>query len=852
MLSLDEHEQVSMRRLKPLLNRYFNSYADKVAPKLFKNSSNIPAKYKTKSGEKVAISYPTHIINAVLCGTAFYIYDRIVINKRDPDPTAVKLLMSSLTLHDVNKYMKNKYGIEINGNTKELIEKYFQSDDFDIKDFLSIDEFNVLFDEIIYLIQKTELWDKGQRDTIVFRSRYAELEDYARIGDIIASMSLEKRPERAIYDRFHSRDLHFVEIPQIPRQMLRRMLYKSLKTFIEENNGVPFLLSQKGIFYLSAHRIDLQTDKIKKIFLEKLGGNLDIQVDKLDFQSFQVESLSKLPATFEEKSQAMVEKVQDYFESGRFLGGTIKVTLPFDDDLKKLSVYIVYLVYQDGLERLIDRISESSLADKEKGEIIKNIENLKEMRKEITKELDPRDSNKHINTQVSKAYASHRFLKNITDYQKTLSKISVVLEYLIKEDLNKVSTEFIDKLIKSCTSDYMGENRAKFSTPSSKGDICFLCGQKSDMEYNEGVKGHFLQARGFSKRAEFGSEKKQICDICDIEKRLLEKVVLNSKYQGRNIRLADDMLFAYFYFDRIWPNISYFSEEFANTPFNVEAKRSGDTIIEFRLGDFSELVHIKPLPIKGKDNAAKQSSRVGATLHIFKILDKTGCKAVISKPYSLIRLYPDLFVNEAPSALELSLKVNKITDWEELEKMETFLDLIRRNDPIKGYYTVGDYNFLKLIHFLKRNAKDPNQPFWVKNNKDDVNKIFGDDIMKLKEIAKRGENLYLRYPKSTYKRTVIPRIAVDSILASMQQGLDEGQMKEIVCGQIYNKVQREKIAPKNGIEKNVGEFYDALVQYLKENNLYNIQKLSAWEKYLIDAYEFSFLTLKGRGDDINE
>src|SRR5208283_584375 len=235
-------EDHSLNQRIIILKLILSEYCSKVILKLYKNSAEVSAKKRN------IVSYPTHIINAVFSGATIYGYEHLKIESEESQ-FHLKLLISVLTLHDIGKYLENKYGIS-GGNSKANILKYFENDEFGITDFFP--EIKRLLsdkdtsDEIVWLIQNTELHDVSQTDTLNFRSKFGKLADYARLGDKIASITDDQLFLQKIFNSLRSggaRDyIHVVNIPESPQFFLQREVLKALLTFYKENDAIPFLL----------------------------------------------------------------------------------------------------------------------------------------------------------------------------------------------------------------------------------------------------------------------------------------------------------------------------------------------------------------------------------------------------------------------------------------------------------------------------------------------------------------------------------------------------------------------------------------------------------------------------------
>ena len=115
---------------------------------------------------------------------------------------------------------------------------------------------------------------------------------------------------------------------------------------------------------------------------------------------------------------------------------------------------------------------------------------------------------------------------------------------------------------------------------------------------------------------------------------------------------------------------------------------------------------IIPYRYSGKEESAKQSSRVNVTKQILSFISGYGCKATLTSPYTLLRMYNELFVNENPTRLEMSLNIAVVRDFDTLSKIDEFLDVVYTLDMKKGYYQVGRYDFFSLIYYLKLKTYD--------------------------------------------------------------------------------------------------------------------------------------------------
>ncbi len=812
-------------------------YCDKVVPNLFKKSAGVSAKIEN------VVSYPTHIINAVFTGAALYAYEHANSITKDYSRD-LKLLISIITLHDIGKYLLGKYSKE-GGNSKENIQTYFESDDFNIKNFFP--EINEMIgneetlNEIVWLVQNTELNDENRMETFGHKTEFGKLADYSRLGDKVASLTREESYVSKIFDTLKYHNVHVVYIPKFPQFFIRQKLLKAVKKYYDERETIPFLLFEDGLFYVSNEIIIPELDKIREYLLAEIkdsmrlvendeesenanlpfaesirsenknNGNreneppiplLDIRID---FQSIDDSSIIHFPLPKGDKKKILVDAI--IRKIPKAMKGVV-ISLPPNKEIQRKITTIIYYLYKcSDLTPLPDSI-------KEKIKLFKNDDT--------------------IGSQKYKIYIAKEIMENYEGYG--IDEIyNFCDEFLDLQFENQNNTSLFDKIIKTISVDFQHTLETS-ENPLGKHDMCFLCGSKANVKYQAG-RNYFLQARGFSKRGAIFEMQKKICSLCLIERSLIESTIAEKGYN-----FVGDYLFAIFYFDRIFANISYFSKELSNVPLEPASP------IEyaehyFRLGDFNGMHFIIPYRYSGKEESAKQSSRVNVTKQILSFISGYGCKATLTSPYTLLRMYNELFVNENPTRLEMSLNIAVVRDFDTLSKIDEFLDVVYTLDRKKGYYQVGRYDFFSLIHYLKLKTYDLKR---VAKEKylNAVNNCFWEESMKIKDLAKKGKDFYGNVWGSSYKRTVLMRTALDALLIGLQQQFSEEELKTFVSAQIYKLAMREKFAKKREAENYVVDFVDSLIQYLKEKKWLSVHELSSVEKYLVDAYEFEIISLR--------
>jgi hypothetical protein len=843
------------------LKLILNSYCETVVPNLFKNSANIPAKKEN------IVSYPTHIINAVFTSASIYAYEHLN-SKSKNSIRDLKLLMSIITLHDIGKYLEEKRGI-MGGNTKENIRKYFKQDDFKIKDFFpELEEMikdGEMLEEIVWLIQNTELRDEARIETLGHKTEFGKLADYSRLGDKVASLTKSELYASKIFDALKYHDVHVVQIPKFPQFLIRRESLKVLRRYYEEKGVIPFLLFEDGFFYIAENAIETDPEKIKKYLLENVKklmgltvvnndntlkseqvGDLETNMIKeeegksqndkelsllslrIDVQSIDDSSILNFPLSQKDKKKIILTQIIENIPKA-MKGFTIILPLIPDDDKKTREIQekistIVYYIYNNADIKLILKKKPGKKELQKRDHILNDA-----MREKIKSFRDEYGSQKY------KLFMAKELFENYMNYN--IDEVYSMCDKFLGDRLDaKENVAIFDRIVKNISVDF----RLLFEmdgTPKDKGDMCFLCGSKAEQEYRAGKK-YFLQAREFSKRGEVLGMQKKICPLCLIEKNLIE-----SLFKRSGCSLFGDNLFAIFYFDKIFANVAYFSREISNAPLEPQVSIREGT--QFRLGDFDGLYYIVPYNYSRKEESARQSARVNITKQILDFIYGYGCKAILTYPYTLLRTYNELFVNENPIRLEMALSIATIGDFGEITRRKQFLDMTHNLDGRKGYYEVQSYALLPLIHYIK--LKSNGSKNWIKESYVNVVKTcFGGEIMRIEEIAKKGKELYSTGRvewESSYKRTVLMRTALDYILMGLQQRLPEEELETFVSGGLYKLAMREEYAKKKDADRYVKEFVECLIHYLKEYNWFSVPALSSIEKYLADSYEFALISL---------
>jgi CRISPR-associated protein Csc3 len=114
-----------------------------------------------------------------------------------------------------------------------------------------------------------------------------------------------------------------------------------------------------------------------------------------------------------------------------------------------------------------------------------------------------------------------------------------------------------------------------------------------------------------------------------------------------------------------------------------------------------------------------------------------------------------------------------------------------------------------------------------------------DALMDMKTIAERGIDLFGQQYDSKYKKTKVFREALHAFLSGKNQQMNDERLVEYVESQVYAAADREDYAGHATTEQ-AEAFTEAIRDYLIENDLYDLKKLSDWEDALVNSYYYAY------------
>jgi len=826
---LDEEEDIYTT-----IQKYLGDYVSTVVEPLFKESAELDAKYAR------ALSYPVHIITAVFTGAILYIYDRTSTGQVHLKTHDIKLLCTALTLHDVNKYWNEIIDSDYGGNYRKLIQDYFKTDPFNLKTYFPTwdDE----LEEIVFLVQHTQESDDAQHESRFSRPRYAKLLPYIKIGDKIASLSKLENPLQEIYKRLKNEmhDVHLLQLPDMPQQLLSQAVYRSAKKFLLKSGGIPLLISPQGMLYLSSDEIQIDPAVLKKFISVELADKTEAK-PVLNWKKFDLDPILLIPLDKENRFDIYLESVRGKTESG-LLDVLGKTAYPPEKELQESLACITYFIYNDKKSSDWTKFPELESTIQE-DHVRKELQKVGQIRQNFANQSD-------VGVQKCKAYTIYELVQKHTDYAELLRLLHDFLKDAILSKLVNVNSSALDFIVKLvCAHNQKVTDELVGVSPKGSGDVCFMCGAFTDKLYKPGI--HFLKKGGFTKRATLKDQYKRYCDACQIEYQLINSLIQNSGF-----RVTEDLMFFYFYFDSVFANIDPFQEQMSKVEVNVKGTKTGKLGLNFTLGDFDTPFHIEPMAIrlpKNKTEHSSKSTRRARAIHTaIRACLECGCKCVVTSPYTLTRMYNDLFYNERPTTLEKNLGIDHIRTFRDARRIVAQLDFINQFDGMKGLYRVQRFEPITVIPYVKREIGADKFVGWTNKKGDYLHQLLGDETMDMKEIAEKGFALFGTHRfGGSYKRVKIFRTSLDTLMASKAQKYPDDEAVRFAAAEVMKDVLREQYSKKKGkdIPAECLDYVGSIAEYLKQHNLWNVKKMSQWKNPLTDVYEFEYIcATKKEGD----
>ncbi len=780
-----------MTEAKVLEKSLFSEDID-IPQKILENAGSMDGKYNEN------ISLASHVINTTLLGLNTYAYEKLVLNDEEIDDEEVSVLTASLVLHDVNKYINEKYGWDRDDNDEEVLDMYLEDDDFGVKALFNqlggdIEEYK---EDILFLIQRTEINDRSQ-DTRGLSTDFRHLIDYCRLGDSVASRITNEGLASGLgkleshYSGLDFDSVHHMKFDAIQQPILNRSIISTVKEIIEEEeSNIVLGSSSDEVLYLGK---EIGRTDLKETVENKLPKNISERYEfkpKVNWNSTSYGVLEEVGLELEDKKKILAEEfAQDLLKDG---SAGVEGFENIPEEFKELLPSLIKKIYIDGESEFEDNTSQERFDD------IKNEKGNQKVKLHFIADL----------------------LDRWPDSKEEAEVIQDNYEEELEEDLSPDVNGFetvIDR--------FFGEKKAEII---GKEDQCFVCGREADKQYQKGQNA-FYSTQSFSRRvAPSGSwsDYKKICPVCN-----LEYALLAYECNQRGISPGSDVEVAYFYFDDFIGDVKLYEDRVSEALEDEDVDLDDpDAVRDLWAPQF----HIQPFYIGDRNH------RMRRVREVMEKLDEFGMKAVLGKAFTRFETYNNVFYDEKPIRVQKNLGFDLVDNYSDLKKPLAFFDIIGKIGADKNmsnrYIQLDSDGFVEMADFMVVNNEK-----MILN--EDLRSYFesyrGEEFMEMQKVAENGVDLFGKQFSSKHKKTKIFRETIDALLAGKSQGLSDQNLRTHVYGQVKSSAEREDYAGKV-TEEQVENFVDSVIDYLEENNLYDLKKLSDWENALTNSYYYAY------------
>jgi len=299
---------------------------------LYANVVSAAGQYDAKVDSSANCSLAAHILNAVTVGVNAFVYEAVGPNEDlyEDYGEDVQVLAAALALHDTDKFVREAYGVDVEGNTSETFDWYFdpepdtdgearEGDPFGIKEFLG----EGYRDDLQYLVQRTETRENST-ETRGLDTSFSGLERYCRIGDSAASVALRDGAD-GVYEQLCTLigddDVHKFEFTQLEQPILNETLLGTAKEVLAgetggETYGVVIGSSPDSIVYLGKpiDRLTLEQAVAERV-PDRISGEFQFEC-KLNWNSFGYDILAEVGIPTEKKEQKIANAFRELLSRG--------------------------------------------------------------------------------------------------------------------------------------------------------------------------------------------------------------------------------------------------------------------------------------------------------------------------------------------------------------------------------------------------------------------------------------------------------------------------------------------------------------------------------------------------------
>jgi CRISPR-associated protein Csc3 len=608
--------------------------------------------------------------------------------------------------------------------------------------------------------------------------------------------------------KFGEENVHLLTFSALEQPVLNDLLVGAVKQAIAGENddrgahGVVIGSTADAVVYLGE---ELDEEELKSWAAEIVPQTVSEFgfSCKLNWNSFDYDILSEVAIPVEDKEEIIADEFRELLHDGTAgVEGFERIPKEFD----RYFPVLAKTIYIDGQDEF-------------------DHPDIQEAYNQIYDEQGPQKAKIHFIAHLIENYGQYNdFLEELFD------SVRPSLHNDLEPEIDAIGTT-VDR--------FFGTGDVR--TLGSKGEMCFLCGEESNTQYQKGLSAIY-RTQEYSRRVSPHEKYKSICEVCNLEYALFSDVCDQS-----NVSTNNSVEVAYFYFDEFLGDVQ------------IRGRRSGSVIQDETIDiDDPEVTtslldpqyFLQPFYVLGDNH------RMAVVRQIMRAAQQSGMKVVIGRPFTRFDSANAVFADEEATRPQELLGLDEVERFGPLPDLD-FIDEEDRTDShlkralalFKIMSMIGqDANMRNPYLQLDRDTFHSIANFAIVNHDSatvlsDLREYFqayhANELMQMKTVAERGIDLFGKQYDSKYKKTKVFRKALDAFLSGKNQNMPDDRLIEYVESQVYAAADREDYAGRVTTEQ-AEAFVEAIRSYLVKNDLYDLKKLSDWEDALVNSYYYAY------------
>lgn len=779
---------------------------DGVAKHIMANAGQYSGK-----GAGSPISLSSHLLNVISAGLKSYVFDKLVIEGGTVDETEACLLVAGLALHDVDKYVSNSTG-EATENTRATLEQYLETDDFNIQGFFEQvirEDIREYEDEILYLIQRTELSDDSLESQKRARELVQRVKPYCRFADAtVSAFTVDGFTEgiRKLETKYRDDEIHQIDLTPVEHSMLSRVVLHAAKQYIhDEGHGIVFGSTPTHIVYLGEeldreHLCDATYERVRELFAEQFAFSA-----KAKWNTFEYSSLAMVDLPLDEKRASIFKEVSNTLENGSGLEEPVENVPPEYQDVVPELCKVVFRP-DDG----------DTSIEAETEEIMQEF-GLEEAYTDVEASSSPT---------ALKIRLLGKFAREFHTYEENLRRLQQEYEGHVAEDLTveeSASRTVVDRMF--------GVPQRELSVADGS-STCFLCGEEATRNYKPGRTTIYSNG-SYSRRTTPYQNEKRICEVCFLEYALVEGFIEQSPEsvnasEGEMLYVTMDTFISDVQLDAQFLNRSLGGS-------NAASMTNKDDWEPVQYGPFHQF-NIVPLVFSSRDS--DKDKRMYIIRQILDFLHHTGVRGHISRPFARYDPQDYVFRDSEPIRLEASLGLDTIQNHAELERYRLLFDVLDSVERDSSYIHIETDEFIPMVSGVVKSMDNPAMDKLMSLKKY-TETYHSDEFMSMREIAQIGIGLYGEEYGSKHAQTDVFRDCIEALITGLSHDLPRDELADHVAGRALSEAERKEYSGHVTSEQ-AEEFAIAIIDYLDQKDLLTLQDLSDWQNSLVDTYHFAY------------